>query len=111
VSGAAGAVIEAELVHDPVRLDTVRGAALVEHQRLTHADERVQLGVDGLVAPRRLPESLRRGTVGAVACGVLPVLPTKEVVVRLLLVRVRLDLAQLCPFPTQHTHLNIHNCI
>ena len=97
MGGVTGAVVEAELVHDPVGLDAVGGAALVEDERLAHADHRLrQLGVDGFVAPRRLPEALGGGAVGAVACWVLLVLAAKEVVVCLFLIRVRLDLAQVC---------------
>jgi hypothetical protein len=115
MGGAAGAVVEAELVHDPVGFEAVRGAALVEDERLAHADDGVELGVDGLVAARGLPEALRGGAVGAVARRVLAVLAAEEVVVRLLLVRVRLDLAQLCtptiPMFTTHFFINIKSCI
>ena len=86
MGGTAGAVVEAELVHDPVGLDAVRGAALVEHESLAHADQRLVLGVDGFVATGGLPEALGGGAVGAVAGGVLLVLAAEEVVVCLLLV-------------------------
>jgi hypothetical protein len=106
MGGAVGAVVEAELVHDPVGFEAVGGAALVEDERLAHADERLQLGVDGLVAPRGLPEAFRGGAVGAVARRVLLVLAAEEVVVRLLLVRVRLDLAQIWKFQKENPSAN-----
>ena len=87
VGDDAGALVQAELVHDPVGLLAVRGAALVEHQRLAHADH-MALRVDGLVTPRCLPETRGSGAVGAVACWVFLVLVAEEVPVALILRRV-----------------------
>jgi hypothetical protein len=83
-------------VHDPVGLVAVGRAAPVEDERLPHADE-AALGVDGLVATRRLPESGGGRPVCAGARRVLLVLVAEEVPLVLLL---RPDLALLCmPIP------------
>lgn len=105
MSGSAGTVVQAKLVHDPVRFDAVGGAALIEHERFAHADESVELGADGFVTSRRLPEPPRGGAVRSVPRRVLLVLPTKKVAVALLLCGVCLDLTQLCnqqQFPVNH---------
>lgn len=94
MGGPAGPVVKAKLVHDPVGFHTVWGAALVEHEHFAHADQHLELGVDGFVAPGCLREALGSGAVGVVASRGLLVLAAEEIVVRLLLIHVRLDLAQ-----------------
>ena len=85
-------VVEAVLVHDPVGLLAVRGAALVEDERLAHADA-LDGVVDGLVAAGGLPEAGRRGAVRARPRRVLLVLVAEEVPVVL---RPGPDLTFLC---------------
>ncbi len=71
-------------MHDPIGLLSVRCAAFVEHERLALADQLLQLcRVNGFVAPSCLPESGSRRTVGSVPSGILPVLVTEEVPIRL----------------------------
>ena len=84
--------LEAVLVHDPVGLLAVRGAALVEDERLAHADA-LDGVVDGLVAAGGLPEAGRRGAVRARPRRVLLVLVAEEVPVVL---RPGPDLTFLC---------------
>nr|ACN32055.1 unknown [Zea mays] len=83
VRGAGAGVdgrLEAVLVHDPVGLLPVRGAALVEDERLAHADAAgARRGVDGLVAAGGLPEPGGGGAVGARPRRVLLVLVAEEV--------------------------------
>jgi len=94
--GIAGAgssrVVEAVLVHNPVGFLAVRRAALVEDERLAHA-EALDGVVDGLVAAGGLPESGCRGAVRARPRRVLLVLVAEEVPVVL---GARPDLAFLC---------------
>ena len=97
VAGGGGGVggvvkLEAVLVHDPVGLLAVRGAALVEDERLAHADA-LDGVVDGLVAAGGLPEADRRGAVRARPRRVLLVLVAEEVPVVL---RPGPDLTFLC---------------
>ena len=96
MSRSTRAIVKAKLVHDPVRLDAVWGTAFVENERLTHANQGLQFGVDGFVAPCGFPKPFGSSPVGAIASRILLVLPAEEVVVRLLLICVRLNLAQLC---------------
>ena len=98
VRGTTGSVgvesrLEAVLVHDPVGLLAVRGAALVEDERLAHADAAGARGVDGLVAAGGLPEPGGGGAVRARPRRVLLVLVAEEVPVVL---GARPDLAFLC---------------
>jgi hypothetical protein len=90
--GVDDVVVEAVLVHDPVGLLAVRRAALVEDERLAHADA-AGAGVDGLVAAGGLPEPGRRGAVRARPRRVLLVLVAEEVPVVL---GARTDPALLC---------------
>jgi hypothetical protein len=76
--GIGGRVVEAVLVHDPVGLLAVRGAALVEDKGLAHADA-LDGVVDGLVAAGGLPEPRRRGAVRPRPRRVLLVLVAEEV--------------------------------
>jgi hypothetical protein len=94
-AGAALRVVgflEAVLVHDPIGLLPVRGAAAVEDERLAHADLAVA-GADALVPARRLPEPDRRGAVRPRPRRVLAVLVAEEVP---LVLRRRPDPATLC---------------
>jgi hypothetical protein len=91
-SSSSSGVVEAVLVHDPVGLLAVRRAALVEDERLAHADA-LDGVVDGLVAAGGLPEPGGRGAVGARPRRVLLVLVAEEVPVVL---GTRPDLAFLC---------------
>jgi hypothetical protein len=94
-AGAALRVVgflEAVLVHDPIGLLPVRGAAAVEDERLAHADLAVA-GADALVPARRLPEPDRRGAVRPRPRRVLAVLVAEEVP---LVLRRRSDPAPLC---------------
>lgn len=87
-------VVEAVLVHDPVGLVAVGGAALVEDERLAHADAAGPGGgVDGLVPAGGLPEPGGGGAVGARARRVLLVLVAEQVPVVL---RAGADPAPLC---------------
>jgi hypothetical protein len=98
-SSSSSGVVEAVLVHDPVGLLAVRRAALVEDERLAHADA-LDGVVDGLVAAGGLPEPGGRGAVGARPRRVLLVLVAEEVPVVL---GTRPDLAFLCArFPYMH---------
>ena len=93
IAGASSSrVVEAVLVHDPVGLLSVRRAALVEDERLAHADA-LDSVVDGLVAAGGLPESGCRGAVRARPRRVLLVLVAEEVPVVL---GARTDAALLC---------------
>ena len=85
--------LEAVLVHDPVGLLAVRGAALVEDERLAHADAAGAGRIDGLVAARGLPEPGGGGAVRARPRRVLLVLVAEEVPVVL---GARTDAALLC---------------
>ncbi|BAT03551.1 Os08g0116100, partial [Oryza sativa Japonica Group] len=76
--GVGGGVVEAVLVHDPVGLLAVGGAALVEDERLAHANA-VDGVVDGLVAAGGLPEPGRRRPVRPRPRRVLLVLVAEEV--------------------------------
>ena len=96
MSRSTRAIVKAKLVHDPVRLDTVWSTAFVENESLTHANQGLQFGVDGFVTPCGFPKPFGGSPVGAIASRVLLVLPAEEVIVRLLLICVRLNLAQLC---------------
>ena len=79
-------------MHDPVGLLTVRGAAAVEDERLSHADLAVA-GAEALVPARGLPEAGRRGPVRPRPRRVLAVLVAEEVP---LVLRRRPDPAPLC---------------
>jgi hypothetical protein len=76
--GIGSGVVEAVLVHDPVGLLAVRRAALVEDERLAHANA-LHGVVDGLVAAGGLPEARRRGAVRPRPRRVLLVLVAEEV--------------------------------
>ena len=85
--------LESVLVHDPVALPAVGGPALVEHQRLPHADDPAGAAPGPgrrrqhrLVPAGGLPEASRRGAVRPRPAGVLAVLVAEEVPVTLLLV-------------------------
>ena len=72
-------------MHDPIGLLPIGRPALVEDERLPHADEPV-LVVHGLVPPRGLPEPGHGRPVGPRPRRVLAVLVAEEVPVVLLLV-------------------------
>ena len=84
--------VEAVLVEDPLCLLSARRAALVEDERLAHA-EALDGVVDGLVAAGGLPEPGSRGAVRARPRRVLLVLVAEEVPVVL---GARTDAALLC---------------
>lgn len=105
VGDDAGAFVETKLVHNPVGFLAVRGAPLVEHQRLAHADH-VALRVNRLVATRGLPEARRGGAVRSVARRILLVLVTEKVPVALRLRRVVPNPAHLCS-----SHRPMHHII
>jgi hypothetical protein len=93
--GGVGARRQAELVHHPLRLGALAGAAAVEDERLLEADGVAGAagrgGVDGPVDARGLPESGAGDPVGPDAVPVLP--PPQAEEVPLLLSR---DGARLC---------------
>lgn len=73
---------EAELVHHPVGLGALAGAAAVVHQRLLQPDaltRRRRRRVDGAVDPRRFPETGARHPIRPHAVLVLPPSPAEEV--------------------------------
>jgi len=77
--------LEAELVHDPLRLAPLGGSPAVEHQRLAHPHHRGALplpfaaGDDGAVLAGGLPVARRGGAVGALPRRVLAVAQVEEV--------------------------------
>jgi hypothetical protein len=72
--------VEAELVHDPEGLDAVRGATLVEDERLPHADDGARGRAAHLpVLPRGLPVPGLGGAVRARPRRVLTVPEAEEV--------------------------------
>jgi hypothetical protein len=86
----ARTVVEAKLMHDPIRFVAMGCASFVKHQCLAHTNELLladqQLtSANGLVPSCCLPKASSRGSVSSVSSRVLLVLPTEEVVIRLLL--------------------------
>lgn len=71
-------IVEAILMHDPVRLLAMRGSAFVEDERLPHADP-FEACVDDLVAPCGLPETGSRCPVGSGSSRILLVLVAEEI--------------------------------
>ena len=72
--------VEAELVHDPVRLVSFGCAAAVEDERLLHADQRAgAAAADLAVLAGGLPVPGHRGAVGAQPRRVLAVAEAVEV--------------------------------
>ena len=78
-----GVWVEAELVHDPLRLPPLGRSAPVEHQRLAHPHHRrlilATAGDDGAVLAGGLPVAGARGAVGALPRRVLAVAQVEEV--------------------------------
>ncbi|BAS72294.1 Os01g0393200 [Oryza sativa Japonica Group] len=70
---------EPVLVHDPVGLVALGSPALVEDERLLHADEHVVVAEDLLVLPRRLPVSRLRRPVRPHPRRILPILLAVEI--------------------------------
>ena len=66
------------LVHNPISLASVGGAAIVEDEGLSHSDYSV-LRKHGFVSSRGLPKPGSSGSVGPRSGRVLLVLVTKEV--------------------------------
>jgi hypothetical protein len=83
LAGAASGgevAVEAVLVQDPLGLLAARRPALVEDERLLHAEERAGGGVEHLaVLPGGLPVPGAGGAVGTEARGVLAVAEAEEV--------------------------------
>jgi hypothetical protein len=90
-------------VHDPVALPAVGCPALVEHQRLPHADDPATPGGPGgrrqhrFVPAGGLPEAGRRGAVRPRPAGVLAVLVAEEVPLLCLLVVPTAGVLRLAP--------------
>ena len=71
-------IVKPVLMHDPIRLLAMGGAAFVEDEGLSHADP-FEAGVDDLITAGGFPETSGGGAVGPGAGGILLVLVTKEI--------------------------------
>ena len=98
---------EAELVHHPVGLGALAGAAAVVDERLLQPDRLAGVAVDGggvdrPVDPRRLPEPGSRHPVGPDAVPVLPPSQAEEVPLLLSTYRARICTKSFHSFKHKH---------